>query len=369
MSDAAKDVAAEALPPALTAAAPDVAPLGRGRGTFLFSLAVALAIHGGLLWAMVSGHLRLGAGGQLEEAIEVTVVDATILESLSSETSKQAESKTVPSEDGNAPKDAIASIQSPPAKPVEKIETKPEEKAPPVETAKPLPPPPEPPKEAQSITQSPPELKPTVPPPVSPEPQVVTATAPATEAAPEQKEPPKPVEPTNIVEPATQPPPPPEKKPEPPRETEPPKPEPIKPEPKKPEPKKPVEQAEPKPSPRPPSEAAKKGTNSSRSLETATNKNGKATATPGEANQYAARVRSRIAQNRPDGLSLRGTTIVAFIISETGKLSQVAVANSSGDPRLDQAALQAVRNSAPFPVPPPGLSQRQLSFSINFVFQ
>ena len=368
MAEAANEKEAESLPAApLTAAAPLVAPTRRSRSTFLFSFAIALAVHGGVLWAMIGGHLRLGAGGQLPEAIEVTVVDATILESLSTEVSKQAEATAVPSEEGNAPKDAVASRVSPPGKPVEKAETKPEEKTPPKELPKEVQP--EPPKEAQSIAETPPDLKrpepaPQPPLPVLPEPPVVTASVPAPEAAPEQKEPQKPVEQKTSVEPVV-PPPPPEQKPV----EQPPKPDPEKAEPKKPEPRKPVEKAEPKPKPSPPSEAAKKGTNASRSLETASNKNGKATATPGEANQYAARVRSKIAQNRPDGLSQRGTTIVSFVISSSGALSHVAVASSSGNRQLDSAAIQAVRNSAPFPTPPSNLSQSQLTFSINFVFQ
>jgi TonB family protein len=368
MAVAAKESEVQSLPAALTTAAPFVAPNRGGRGTFLLSLTIALAAHGGVLWAMVSGHLRLGAGGRVEEAIEVTVVDATILESLTTDTSKEAEATSVPSEDGNAPKDAIASQMAPPAKPEEKTETKPEEKTPPREVVNTALPTPEPPKESRSISQAPPELKrpqpPAPPPPAATEPPIVTAALPAPEAAPEQKEPEKAVEHTSVIEPVVPPPQPEQKSAE-----QPPKPEPKKSEPRKPEAKKSVEKAEPKSTPRPPSEAAKKGTNSSRTLETAANKNGKATATPGEANQYAARVRSKIARNRPDGFNQRGTTIVAFVISNSGGLSQVSVASSSGNARLDQAALQAVRNSAPFPTPPPGLSQRQLTFSINFVFQ
>ncbi|KAB2847771.1 MAG: hypothetical protein F9K44_12595, partial [Hyphomicrobiaceae bacterium] len=209
MSEAANESDAGKEPAALAVSVPLATPARLGRSSFLVSLIVALAVHGAILAAFVSGHLRLGAAGRMAEAIDVTVVDATILESLSSDPSKAAESRAVPSEDGNAPEDALASRTAPPKKPVEANETKPEEKPQPKEQPAEPPPVPELPKESSSIAEAPPELKrfePEPPPPALPDPPVVTASLPAPEAAPEQKEPAKPSEQQSPIEPVAHPP-------------------------------------------------------------------------------------------------------------------------------------------------------------------
>ncbi len=53
------------------------------------------------------------------------------------------------------------------------------------------------------------------------------------------------------------------------------------------------------------------------------------------------------------GRRLKGQVIVAFSIDDMGKISQLAVLQTSGDPAVDELGLQLIRASAPFPPPPP----------------
>jgi len=92
-------------------------------------------------------------------------------------------------------------------------------------------------------------------------------------------------------------------------------------------------------------------------------------ASPGQVRRYAGLVRARIARNRPSSRGRRGTAIVRFAISRSGRLRYARLARSSGDRTLDRAALASVRRASPFPRPPRGMSARQLTFSIPFRFR
>jgi protein TonB len=71
---------------------------------------------------------------------------------------------------------------------------------------------------------------------------------------------------------------------------------------------------------------------------------------------YGAVVRGAVGRHRPRGVG-RGRVIVTFSIGPMGALRGVSVARSSGNSKLDQAALSAVRSAAPFPAPPSGAGQ------------
>jgi protein TonB len=96
---------------------------------------------------------------------------------------------------------------------------------------------------------------------------------------------------------------------------------------------------------------------------------GRASASTGALLEYAGHVRAHVARNKPSGRGMRGITVVAFGITESGALAYASIARSSGKPGLDQAALSAVRSAAPFPAPPAGATAAQLQFSIPFRFQ
>jgi protein TonB len=88
----------------------------------------------------------------------------------------------------------------------------------------------------------------------------------------------------------------------------------------------------------------------------------------GAVSGYGARVRARILANRPSASGV-GRAVVTFGVASSGGLRFVRLARSSGDGRLDQAALAAVRRSSPFPTPPAGASAAQLTFTIGLSFR
>lgn len=96
-----------------------------------------------------------------------------------------------------------------------------------------------------------------------------------------------------------------------------------------------------------------------------------ATAAPGEVRAYAHLVATALKKTRPSkGLKAghRGTVRIIFIVAPSGGLSDLRVAQSSGDPALDAVALSAVRETR-FPAPPLGMSETQLTFDIPYRFR
>ena len=59
---------------------------------------------------------------------------------------------------------------------------------------------------------------------------------------------------------------------------------------------------------------------------------------------------------------------VNLVLDRLGRLVTVAVAESSGDPLFDQAALSMIHRSDPVPRPPAGLTDDQFSYSLNIKF-
>lgn len=115
--------------------------------------------------------------------------------------------------------------------------------------------------------------------------------------------------------------------------------------------------------------AKKKGGAASRASAASAPGSNRASASSGDIAGYAARVRARVAGNKPAGGGLKGTPTVSFGVSQSGGLSFVRLKRSSGVSALDQAALSAVRRSAPFPAPPPGVSASRLSFTMPMYFR
>lgn len=78
---------------------------------------------------------------------------------------------------------------------------------------------------------------------------------------------------------------------------------------------------------------------------------------PGE----VMRIISRVSRPR---VGSRGTVVVSFSIAAGGGLSGLSVFQSSGNARLDQAALRMIQRAAPFPPPPVG-ARRSYQISIQ----
>lgn len=71
----------------------------------------------------------------------------------------------------------------------------------------------------------------------------------------------------------------------------------------------------------------------------------------------------------PKVVKNKSTTVkVSLVLDRLGRLVNVAVAESSGDPLFDEAALSMIRRSDPVPKPPAELTDDQFSYSLNIKF-
>jgi len=95
----------------------------------------------------------------------------------------------------------------------------------------------------------------------------------------------------------------------------------------------------------------------------------KVSASRGSLLSYAAGIRAKVARNKPAGIGRSGEVQVSFGVTPSGDLSYASLTQSSGNERLDEAALEAIRRSAPFGPPPADASPAQLRFSIPFYFR
>lgn len=92
-------------------------------------------------------------------------------------------------------------------------------------------------------------------------------------------------------------------------------------------------------------------------------------ASAGEIAAYQRELVAAIARKRPRGKpGQRGTVKVAFTVGAGGTVASAVVRLSSGNPLLDEAALQAVRE-ARLPEPPAGMPARLQTFEIPFFFR
>ena len=84
---------------------------------------------------------------------------------------------------------------------------------------------------------------------------------------------------------------------------------------------------------------------------------------------YGNTVRTRVARNKPSGMSGRGKAIVTVGISPSGSIRFSRLSKSSGNSVLDRAALSAVQRAAPFPMPPAGATAAQLVFNVQIEYR
>lgn len=84
---------------------------------------------------------------------------------------------------------------------------------------------------------------------------------------------------------------------------------------------------------------------------------------------YLAVVQSKIEQNFRPPPGVRGSTLatVAFTIEKNGSLTGIALAKSSGNLLIDQAAERSVRAAGRFPPLPPQYERGQLDIYFEFV--
>jgi TonB family protein len=93
-----------------------------------------------------------------------------------------------------------------------------------------------------------------------------------------------------------------------------------------------------------------------------------AAASAGSLQAYAKLVSQALARTKPKGIGGQGIAKVRFTIANSGRLSSVAIVSSSGDKKLDQKAIDAVRQAV-FPTPPAGMTVSQLTYEIPYQFR
>ena len=96
----------------------------------------------------------------------------------------------------------------------------------------------------------------------------------------------------------------------------------------------------------------------------------------GEANQgvvnaYGAALSRIISRGRPQGRetrNLRGTVVVEFVVGTSGGLERADVKVSSGNSRLDDLGVSALRKLE-LPAPTPDMTLKQRTFTVPFVYR
>ncbi|MBT8476574.1 MAG: energy transducer TonB, partial [Alphaproteobacteria bacterium] len=84
---------------------------------------------------------------------------------------------------------------------------------------------------------------------------------------------------------------------------------------------------------------------------------------------WGGEIRARVeARKRRISAGRAGRVVVRITVASSGALNAATVANSSGNARLDAAAIDAVRRAQPFPAAPPGLDRSQMSFDLPIAF-
>lgn len=76
------------------------------------------------------------------------------------------------------------------------------------------------------------------------------------------------------------------------------------------------------------------------------------------ASNYPGKVYARIARTRQRNAGGRGVAQIRFNISSSGQAVHISVARSSGNTRVDRAAIAHVKRASPFPKPPAGAQTR-----------
>ncbi|MGR3454800.1 cell envelope integrity protein TolA [Pseudooceanicola sp.] len=83
---------------------------------------------------------------------------------------------------------------------------------------------------------------------------------------------------------------------------------------------------------------------------------------------WGAQVRARIESRKRHPGGRGGQVVLSLTVTPAGQVAGAGIARSSGNPRLDRAALQAVRSAGRMPRAPQGLTQGSYAFTLPMAF-
>ena len=84
--------------------------------------------------------------------------------------------------------------------------------------------------------------------------------------------------------------------------------------------------------------------------------------------EWGARIQARVERSRPR-VRAQGAVTVQGQVSRDGQVLAMGITRPSGNPAVDQAALQAVRQAGRFPAAPEGLPGAAHRFNLPMRFQ
>ncbi|MCL7998381.1 energy transducer TonB [Brucella sp. 21LCYQ03] len=84
---------------------------------------------------------------------------------------------------------------------------------------------------------------------------------------------------------------------------------------------------------------------------------------------YSHLLRRTRSLQRQAGKGIKGTAQVAFVVDPSGNILSVSLARSSGNPLVDQLAVQATRNSSPVPAPPAAIAKPRMPITVPIQFK
>ena len=93
-----------------------------------------------------------------------------------------------------------------------------------------------------------------------------------------------------------------------------------------------------------------------------------AAATAGAAREYSRNVAEALRKTRPKAVREFGTVRVKFRIAEDGGVDSAEIAKSSGNKKLDDIVLEAVRQTK-FLTPPAGMTSTQRFYELPYYFR
>ncbi|UWF58529.1 energy transducer TonB family protein [Brucella sp. 2716] len=145
------------------------------------------------------------------------------------------------------------------------------------------------------------------------------------------------------------------------------KPKPQKPKPEKVKPKKAEKAAETR-------EASAPRVDADNGAKVAASKRGETSASAGVIwAKWTSRLQSHMARNarflQGKSRNTRGEAHVAFVIDPSGNVLSARIAVSSGDPAVDQLALEAARRASPVPAPPAAIAKARMPITMPLLFK